>query len=733
FQMQVTELDHTGRARITSEISQLDTESEANLSLGIDSTNYLESTKVKLSALIDMDLDEKKYTFLENTGYINQLPLEFEGYFQQLEDSQEMDIAFKNPESSFKSFLGILPEAYSKNFDKVETTGDFVMNGRIYGENSEARIPNIDIQVNSNNASFKYPNLPKSVSDIIIDMQILNSTGNVDDTYVNLETFNFRIDQDQFRSSAVIRELNKNMKVNAQIEGTVNLANISKAYPIEMDQQLSGILKGNINTNFDMDAVENNAYQRINSSGNVTIRDMVFSAPSMPQPVQINSADMVLSPAGNVSLNNFKGQTGKSDFSASGTINNLIGFILSDKGLQGNFNLNSSNIHIDDFMDSSSKEVSSGEKSTGQSAGTEPMKIPDFLNCNINISAQNVHYDNLVLNDVKGTVVIRDQQASLQNVTSTLFDGILALKGDVSTQTDIPVFNIDLAADSFSLSKSFNNLELLQQLAPIANALNGKLNTTISLSGSLNEEFSPNLQSLRGSAFAELLTTAIDPQKSPVLNQLGGALNFIDFSKLDLKDLKANLDFSDGLVRVKPFNFKYQDIEIVVSGNHSFDNNMEYTAIFNVPAKYLGSEVNRLIGKINDNEVNKIVIPVAAKITGSFSSPKVTTDLSSGVANLTKQLIEIEKQKLLNSGRDKITELLGGIAKPKSPVQTKEVDSTSKDSTVPVIKTPSIIKNDTVITKKVDEKLKDVLGGLIKKRKETKPETPPEKTPDSIN
>ncbi|MDX1471158.1 MAG: AsmA family protein, partial [Flavobacteriaceae bacterium] len=113
FQMQVTELDHTGRARITSEISQLDTESKANLSLEIDSTSYLENTKVRLSALIDMDLDEQKYTFLENTGYINQLPLEFEGYFQQLEDSQEMDIAFKNPESSFKSFLGILPEAYS--------------------------------------------------------------------------------------------------------------------------------------------------------------------------------------------------------------------------------------------------------------------------------------------------------------------------------------------------------------------------------------------------------------------------------------------------------------------------------------------------------------------------------------------------------------------------------------------------------------------------------------------
>ena len=30
---------------------------------------------------------------------------------------------------------------------------------------------------------------------------------------------------------------------------------------------------------------------------------------------------------------------------------------------------------------------------------------------------------------------------------------------------------------------------------------------------------------------------------------------------------------------------------------------MNYNAVLQVPAKYLGSEVNRLIGKINDSEV----------------------------------------------------------------------------------------------------------------------------------
>src|SRR5690606_25477753 len=140
-------------------------------------------------------------------------------------------------------------------------------------------------------------------------------------------------------------------------------------------------------------------------------------------------------------------------------------------------------------------------------------------------------------------------------------------------------------------------------------------------------------------------------------SKLESALSFIDFGKLDLNNLKVNLEFANGKVNIKPFDLTYQDIGINVSGAHGFDQTMTYDAVFNVPAKYLGSDINRLIGKINDNEVNKITIPVTANISGSFTNPKISTDLTSGVTNLTKQLIEIEKQKIIGKGTDKIKDL----------------------------------------------------------------------------
>lgn len=699
----VTELNHSGKGTFSAEASELDTKTEANVSLSMDSTKYLNNNHIKLDALIGLDLNNQKYTFKDNKGYINQLPLEFKGYVQMVDEGQEIDITFENPQSSFKDFLAVIPETYSKNIDDVETSGDFKVSGVIKGLVSETTIPTLDISILSNNASFKYPDLPKRVENITIDTAIKNTTGNVDDTFVAINTLNFKIDQDVFKSSATIKNITKNMLVNANLDGTLNLSNITKAYPIELENELSGILKGNLNTAFDMEAIEKNQYERIKNNGSVTVSDFIFSSEDIVNPIHISKANVTFNP-GTVSLNSFNAKTGESDLNATGTIKNLIGFLLSDKKLQGNFNVNSNYFAVSDFMVASS-ETEGTNKTTPAS---ESLKIPDFLDCTINANAKTVVYDNLNLKDVKGALVIKDQEAKLQNLTSSIFDGILAVTGNVSTKADIPTFNLSLGADSFDISKSFKDLQLLQSLAPIAKALQGKLNTTINLAGSLDNEFSPKLSSISGDAFAELLTTKIDPKEGELLSKLEGALNFVDFSKLNLNDIKAQLKFENGNVTVKPFKLSYQDIGIEVSGSHSFEKTMSYNAVFNVPAKYLGSDVNRLIGKINDNDVNKITIPVTANITGSYTSPKVSTDLTSGVSNLTKQLIEIEKQKLLNSGKDKVNDLLGNILGG----DKNTTNGTTKDSTA--------TKTDTTTTKDpVKEGVKSLLNGLIKNRKKT--------------
>ncbi len=713
IQFYLTELNHSGKGTFSGDVSELDTKSEANVSLTMDSTNYLNNNHVKLDALIDLDLNAQKYTFKENKALINQLPIAFNGFVQMIEEGQLIDISFKNTGSSFKDFLAVVPATYSKNLDNVDTTGDFKISGIVKGKMTETTIPTLDISIKSDNASFKYPDLPKRVENIVIDTEIKNETGIAADTYVAIKTLNFKIDSDVFQSSALIKNLTGNMQVSADVDGVLNLANLTKAYPLELDNELSGILKAKLHTSFDMNAIETSAYDRIKASGNAHISNLVFTSDAMNQPLHISKADMTFNPS-TVTLNSFDAKTGKSDISATGNIDNLIGFMLSKKvNLKGDFKLNSNTLALSDFM---SEEMESTTAATSQKEATttEGLKIPKFLECTITANANTVIYDNLILKNVKGVLTIKDQQATIDNLSSNLFDGVLNVSGNVNTKSDTPSFSLNLDANSFDIAKSFRDLELLQSLAPIAKILQGKLNSSIKISGTLDKEFSPNLNTISGSAIAELLTTDIDENASPLLSKLEGALSFIDFGKLDLHDLKANLEFANGKVHVKPFNLAYKDIGIVVSGVHGFDKTMSYDAVFNVPAQYLGSDINRLIGKINDNEVNKFNIPVSAKISGSFTDPKVSTDLTSGIANLTTQLIEIEKQKLIGKGTDKIKDLLGGIlGGNKNQTQTPEI--TTKDSTT--IQTPPIKKDST---KNSGDAIKNTIKDIFNKNKKKK-------------
>ena len=277
-QMYITELNHIGNGTFSGEQLQLDTKTGGHVSFSMDSVHYLNQNKIKLDALIGINLKDQKYTFMENKGYINQLPLVFDGYVQMIEGGQDIDITFENPESSFKDFLAVIPETYSKNIENVETSGDFKVKGIVKGKISEETIPTLNINITSNNASFKYPDLPKRVSNIAINTSIKNTTGNIDDTFLNIKTLNFKIDNDVFQSNAVIRNLTKNMLVNANIDGTLNLANLTKAYPIDFDKELTGILKVKLNTSFDMNAIETNAYDRIKNTGSINLSEFIFSS-----------------------------------------------------------------------------------------------------------------------------------------------------------------------------------------------------------------------------------------------------------------------------------------------------------------------------------------------------------------------------------------------------------------------------------------------------------------------
>ncbi|MDC8005753.1 AsmA-like C-terminal region-containing protein [Aureisphaera galaxeae] len=701
------EFTHEGNGDLSAATSQLVTTTQTKASFAQGDTQYLGGHSLTLDATFQLDLENQKYSFLENEAKINELPLTFDGFVQILEDGSDIDLTFTTPSSDFKNFLAVIPKKYVQNLDGVSTTGNFSVDGMVKGVANDTRIPTLDITVKSDNASFKYPDLPKAVRNISIDAQLKNDTGLVQDTYLTIGNLTFKIDEELFRANGSIRNLTENALVQLALKGTLNLANIEQVLPLELEQDLTGIFKADVSTRFDMRSLETEQYQNISTNGTASLSDFTYQDPYFSDKIVIDEADVAMTP-GNITLNKFDAKTGETDIAATGSIQNLIPWIMAKQDLKGNFNVQSNTFNVSDFMGTESEEVPATGDGTTESATTataegEAIKIPDFLDATLNFDAKKVKYDNLELQNTKGTVTISDETAFLKNVSSNILGGNVALSGDVNTKQTTPTFSMNLDLQKIDIDQSFGQLAMLKYIAPIAQALDGNLNTTLNLQGKLNDDLTPDLKTIAGSALAQVITAQVDANKTPLLSKLGEQVSFLNLDKLSLQNVSTALDFSDGKIVVQPFDFKIEDINVTAGGSHGLDKSMNYQVTMDVPAKYLGGEVNNLLKKLDPAEADKTTVSLPIGIGGTFTSPAVNVDTKGAVSTLTQQLIEKQKQELTNKGTDILKDILGGGTKKEGDAKANSTEKTTEEQATEVVK--------------------DIFGGIFGKKKKKKDST----------
>lgn len=695
-------LNHSGEGDFSAVNLKLDTATRADVSLAMDGTEYLSDNYISLEAVLQLDLENQKYTFLENEAIINQLPLSFDGFVQINENNTALDISFKTPSSDFKNFLALIPQKYVQNIKEVQTTGDFSINGNLAGTIDDTYIPKMDITIKSTNASFKYPELSKKVENITINAGITNRTGLANDTQVTIEKLAFSIDNNPFLLSGNVRDIMNTVAIQLALKGGLNLDHIDQIIPLEMKQPLSGIFKADVTTQFSMKAIENEQYDLIKTNGTASLENFTYIDEAFKNPINIKQATITMSP-GTIDLNTLHASSGVTELTGNGSIQNLIPWVMAKEDLKGVFNVNAKTFNVTDFM--TAETTTSTNKNTGKQVTqvTDAVKIPDFLDATLNFTADKVIYDNLELLNAKGTAKIKDETASLSNVTSNFLGGTIALGGNVNTQKATPTFAMDIDLSKVNINETFEKLAFVKYVAPIAQSLSGLLNTNIKLSGNLSNDLTPVLESVSGNALAQILNAEANTSSMPLLNTLDAQLSFIDLDRLSLRDVAANFTFKDGGIQVSPFDFNVKDIKVTASGSHSLTNNMNYNLNLDVPAKYFGSEVTSLLSKLDPAEANTMMVTLPVSLGGTIKSPTVAVNTKAAVSQLTQQLIEKQKGKLIDKGTNLLDDILGDKL-PLGSNQNKP--NSNKDSTT--------TKPAETVIKDVVE---DVFGGLFGKKK----------------
>lgn len=724
YQLKIEEIRLLGNGDLSDKISSLQTNTEAIVSFTMEGTNYLDKNSLQLEADLEIDLEEQRYTFKENQAILNRLPLTFEGFVRILEEGQELDLKFKTINSDFKNFLAMIPEKYSKDISDLATEGNFELSGHFRGELKEEIIPEFTIRMIAQNASFQYPEFPKKVEHIEIDALLENSTGRTEDTSIKIEHAGFQIDEDVFELQAVLTELTGNTGVDAHASGSINLDNLSQAYPMPTSIVLGGQLSGELSSAFTRNDIEKENYKNITLNGDLELRGLHYNFDALPNPIKVHTCKAELGPK-TIDIKELAGITGSTDFSATGTLRNALGYIFNDEVLKGNFEMRSNAFVVADI-------VRGEESGNSQAVGEDSFEVPEYLDLTLNALVGKAVYDKIVMYDLSGLLRVRDETISFSEISSRMLDGRLKLDGMLTTKDQEPQFNMSIDLTRLNIGKTFETIELVRLLSPAANILDGRLNTKIELSGGLTPQLDPDLKSLSGDVLAEILTAEIRTENSKVTRLLDDKLGFIALDELDLSGLKTALKFENGKVNVEPFKLRYKDIDLMFSGGHSFSNALDYKITLNVPASYMGEDINKLLSGIGDESLKELTVPVVANLRGSVTDPKISTDLKSQTKVLADQLVDIQKKKYLNKGKKELGELIGGVLAGSSAnnsddnsQETKEGNPLTGSGTTSTDQTDStgLVTEKGTDEENLKEAAKNILGGLLKSKSVTAKDT----------
>jgi len=690
FYMKLDSLNHTGKGDFTQDLFTLDTESDIEkLTVKYGGIPYLNGVKLNAELPIEVDMKNMKFTFADNKIKLNELLLSAVGYLAMPNKTDMvMDFKFDAKESELKNFLSLIPSIYAANFKDLEATGKFSMNGVAKGTYNEKSLPAFNVNLLVQNGKIKYPSLPSAINNIQIKSQISNPDGMIDNTVINVPAFHLEFGQVPVDGKLLVKNPVSDPFVDMALKGKLDLKQLTAIFPMK-DMVLSGILDADVKAAGRKSSIDKQHYEAFEASGQIIANNFNYAGKNVPMPISIPSAKLTFSPK-NITLSNLSAKVGSSDFAANGLLNNYLSYFFNkNQSLQGNFNMSSTLINVNELMGPKATEAASAKTVNSKLSVFE---VPDKINFSIAAKANKVIYDNYDISNANGILLVKDKTITFKDLGMNMLDGILRMNGTYATlNPKKPRIDVDFGIDKMNIQKAFQAFNTIKLLAPVAKYAKGSFSTDLKYNSDLDENMMPVYSSINAEGLTNIIQAMIDGFEP--LNKLASSLSSDKLKKLELNNVITKFKIKDGRLNVAPFDIKKDGIVMNVQGSNGLDQTMDYDLAMNVPRTMLGAKanetVNTMLGKLNSKAGTNVSmsdnVKVNAVLGGTFLKP--TINLKYGIADA-----KASAKEAVNSV----------IAEKKAELQTK-----------------AQAKIDTVkakATEKVKDAIADKLNNLFKKK-----------------
>ncbi len=636
------------------------------ITVKMEGVKYLNKTNIEYTAGINADLDQMKFDILENKFRINKLVLALNGFVQMNEDSYDMDLSFATNDNQFKDLLSLVPSVYTKDYSDIKTSGALKLEGYAKGTYSDKQLPAFNLNLNIDNASVQYPDLPTAITQIFVDLNIDNKDGIDDHTVIDLKRFDLNLAGNPFSARYITKTPISDPYIDGFVKGRIDFDKLKEAIPLD-SMSISGLMTMDLAMKGNLSTIENEKYDQFDAKGNIGLENFTYKADDLDYDVVIESTNFEIAPK-YFTLQNFDAKVGKSDFHADGKISNFLAYYFKDELLSGSFNLNSNLIDGNELAGIDETSAENTEEATAETSnadGTEidteePMEVvelPKNIDFALNTKINKILYDNYKIETFVGDVQLKEGVATMNPVKMNMIGGALEMAGIYdSRDVKAPKINFDFKMSDFDIQKTFQTFNTVKKIAPIAENCKGKISMILKLESILDEHMEPIQKSMNGRGNFKSNSIVIGGSES--LEKLASILKADQYKKVELKNIDGTFIIKDGDITVSPLDIKLNNSKATFGGKQGLDQSLDYTLNIDIPRSELGN-ANQLIDGLmaKGGQLTQAVdlgktINLDVFITGTLTEPKFSVGMKD-MLNSVKDQVKDKINEIVDQGKTK--------------------------------------------------------------------------------
>ncbi len=432
--------------------------------------------------------------------------------------------------------------------------------------------------------------------------------------------------------------------------------------------------------NFTLEGTMADYFRNWDITGDADVRTGIIMTPQLPLRNIIRGLDISLN-NNEIKIDNFKVLSGSSEISAKGSLSGLRRALLGRGTYKLDLELSSDKMDANEFLAAlNAGSALAAEADSGKMEGasdseflkmvvvdsleTEDIStlliVPADLNADIRVNAGNISFSELLINELKADIVMKERCMQITNTSARTNMGEMDFEGFYATRSkqDIKTgFNLSLK--DITSEKVISMLPAIDTLMPLLKSFKGELDCELAATADLDTCMNIITPTINGVIRIEGQDLTLSDSKT--FSKLAKRLKFRNSDRARIDKMTVEGLIKDNVLEIFPFILELDRYTLALSGLQKLDMSYKYHAsiirspiLFKIGIDLYGPDFDNIKLKIGRAKYRNKKIPAFSKV---IDETKI--NLTESIRNIFEKGVELavrenEMQKAISDHKQSI-------------------------------------------------------------------------------